>query len=279
MAREALLPAESKARLGSRLAAFYRSTGTYTAFLQASQEADCWRHIAQDVIERNASARNCGESPSKIRILEVGSGRSGFGDWLATQGLRGSVHWTAQDITETNKGWLQERADRFLAQPIDALEVDAVFDIIFSTYVLEHVCEPEEHLARLASLLAPQGKLYVFCPRYDLPGYLCPSSRHLPTATRARMAARVVAERVRCLLTGEPSFLVQTDIAAFHAPFYTDADAVHWVSLWDLRAWARRKGLRCRSLQRGNPRFLSKDWIVKRYLACAVVMSARPSTA
>jgi SAM-dependent methyltransferase len=273
--REAGLSAASKAQLGSRLSAFYRSTDSYTAFQQSSEESDCWRHIAQEIRRREAAAP--GGSP--VRVLEVGCGRSGFGDWLLAQGLRERVHWTAQDITETNQEWLRSRADVFRVVPVEELDAGAGFDIVFSTYVLEHVCEPQRHLERLATLLARDGKLYVFCPRYDLPGYLCPSSRHLPLLTRARLAARVCAERLRCLLTGRPSFLVQTDIAAFHGPFYTDADAVHWVSLWDLRAWARGRGWHFRPLRRGQPRFLSKDWIVKNYLVCAVEMSSRGTVA
>ena len=79
--------------------------------------------------------------------------------------------------------------------------------------------------------------------------------------------------RLATLLTGSPAFLVQTDLAAFHQPFFTDADAVHWASEFDLKSWARSHKAASRSLKLGTPRFPSKDWVVKRLLTIGIAIT------
>jgi hypothetical protein len=103
-----------------------------------------------------------------------------------------------------------------------------------------------------------------------MPGYLCPSSRHLCLPTRIYFGIRSSWSRVSSWICRRPAFLIQTDLAAFQGPFFTDADAVHWVSLIDLYLWARKKGASLRRLSIGRPRIGSKDWIVKRWLTCAL---------
>jgi hypothetical protein len=76
--------------------------------------------------------------------------------------------------------------------------------------------------------------------------------------------------RVNSFLNKRPAFLIQTDLAAFHRTFFPDADLVHWVSLFDLKLWAQTKGAPIRKLKIGSPFLGSKDWIVKRWLTCAI---------
>ena len=139
---------------------------------------------------------------------------------------------------------------------------------------VEHVTDPAQHLDVLWSLVSAtpgaEGSLFLFSPRYDLPGYLCPSARHLPAWVRLRFLLAASLWRLASLITRQPQFLIQTDLAAFHRPFYLDSDAVHWVSLIDLKLWASTHFGRCESLRVGSLEVFSKNWIIKRFCTAAV---------
>ena len=266
---EAQLSSSEKLVLRKKLDAFYHNVPDYTAFKTPSDQIHCWEHV---VIELQERLKSHGTRTPPIRVLEIGAGKSGFGAWLVQRGLRAQVHWTAQDVTSLNADWLMTRADEFVLGDVSAIKAVACFDVILSTYVLEHTTDPSDHLNSLNALLRPSGSLFVFCPRYDVPGYSCPSSRHLGLISRLGLMLQMLRFRLRSRLSRDPAFLIQTDLAAFHVPFFTDADAVHWVSLFDLSLWAKRSGLFLRKIEIGNPRMGSKDWIVKRLLTCAVHM-------
>lgn len=271
---EQALSAEEHGELQHKLGRFYASIPDYTAFHSASDQGHCWEHVARAITKLLQGAPE--RTGRRIEVLEVGAGRSGFGHWLVEEGLRQRVHWTTQDVTARNRDWLAAHSDSVVLGEVPGIDAQESFDIIFSTYVLEHVPAPARHLDALARMLRPGGSLFIFCPRYDVPGYACPSSRHLDRPARLRLQLRAAGYRAMSLVRGIPAFLIQTDLAAFHGPFFTDADAVHWVSLIDLQLWARRTGFSWRGLRLGNSRVASKDWIVKNLLTCAVELRKRP---
>ena len=207
-------------------------------------------------------------------MLEVGAGRTGFAEFLNEVGLRPSVDFHAQDVTRFNEAWLNSQADSVYFGDVADAGIPAGMDIVFSTYVLEHVTDPDQHLDALWSLVGvgpgKSGSIYVFCPRYDLPGYLCPSARHLSVKDRLGLLLTAAKSRLVTLITQRPQFLLQTDLAAFHRPFYLDADAVHWVSLFDLKAWAKQHLACFEKLCVGSPVVLTKDWVIKRFCTTAV---------
>jgi len=251
-------------QIKARLDEFYSTVSDYSAFETPSEQIHCWTHIA-DRIRQLAAA---GE---QVKILEIGAGRSGFGHFLSDQGLRKICIWTAQDVTRQNAEWLEANADKVIFGDIETSPIKGVYDIVFSTFVLEHVVNPLVHLGSLASLVkTAHGTLFIFCPRYDFPGYLTPSSRHLTKFIRLKFLLYSLMSRVKTIVTGKPAFLIQTDLAAFYQPFFTDADAIHWASLYDLKYFARKQGAVFNILKIGNPKFPSKDWIVKRLLTVGV---------
>jgi SAM-dependent methyltransferase len=262
---EAKLSVLEKQTLRCQLDEFYGKVSDYIAFEQASHQTIAWSNIRAKIDDRLQK-----KGGDIVMILEIGAGRSGFGEWLKEQGLRDRVRWSTQDVTTQNARWLDSQADEIFYGDVSEIPATAQFDIVFSTYVLEHVTDPAIHLNYLHSFLRPDGSLFIFCPRYDLPGYFCPSSRHLNWFTRLGFGLQWGGGRLNSLVSGRPTFLIQTDLAAFHQPFFIDADAVHWVSLLDLKQWTRSKGAMIRSLQYGSPKSWSKDWIVKRFLTCAV---------
>jgi SAM-dependent methyltransferase len=261
---EAKMPASLRKDLRRRLDAFYQNAADYTAFQAVSDQVLCWEGIEQEIRARAEA------SADVVKVLEVGAGQSGFAAYLSRQDTRARIHYTAQDVTTQNANWLESQADAVVYEDVCSIPVGAGFDIIFSTFVLEHVTDPTAHLDHIHRLLKPNGSLFIVCPRYDAPGYFCPSSRHLRWPTRLRFGFCWAWARIASFLTRRPSFLIQTDLAAFHQPFFIDADAVHWVSMLDLRFWARSKNAHLEQFTFGSPAPFTKDWLVKRLLTCAV---------
>ena len=251
-------------QLKTKLDAFYSTVSDYSAFETPSEQVHCWEHVVDKIRELT---KNVGQ----VKVLEIGAGRSGFGHFLSDKGLRSACIWTVQDVTQQNAVWLEANADHVIFGDIESAAVEDSYHIVFSTFVLEHVVEPAFHLNTLAGLVKKeQGALFIFCPRYDFPGYLVPSSRHLSKLVRLQFMAYSLFSRIKTMMTGNPIFLIQTDLAAFHQPFFTDADAVHWASLFDLKCFAHQQGALFKTLKIGNPKFPSKDWIVKRLLTTGV---------
>jgi hypothetical protein len=266
---ERFLTLEQQALLRKRLDAYYDKPTGYTAFESASRQADWWKHIVDAI-----KARSVGDK--KVRVMEIGAGMSGFSEYLEDQGIRNLVELHAHDVTAHNLQWLRSVADYVHIGEISRIDLPDRFDIIFSTYVLEHVSNPSIHLETLWSKLSPTddsprgGSLFLISPRYDLIGYLCPSSRHQPPLSRLKLLLIQWEARCRTLITKKPQFLIETDPSVFHLPFFVDADAVHWVSLLDLRAWASSKRSTIRKLQSPPIRMFSKQWIIRNHATLAI---------
>jgi hypothetical protein len=264
-----LLTKEEHQDLRFKLDCFYADAPSYSAFQEPSNQRHCWPHIQQQ-IETILATQNGG----RVSVLEVGAGRTGFAEFLEEVGLRSSVEFHAQDVTRFNESWLNTQADSVYFGDVADAGIPARMNIVFSTYVFEHVTDPIQHLDALWSLVAvgprKDGSMYVFSPRYDLPGYLCPSARHLPITDRLRLLISAATSRFISVVRQSPQFLIQIDLAAFHGPFYLDSDAVHWVSVYDLRAWAKHRGARCETIRLKSPAVLTKDWIIKRFCTTAV---------
>lgn len=45
----------------------------------------------------------------------------------------------------------------------------------------------------------------------------------------------LMLRRLRVALGGSPDFLIHVDPCVLHRPWFRDADAIHWASLYDLR--------------------------------------------
>ncbi len=262
------LSEETHRQLRQQLDRFYDAVPDYTAFESPSDQGNCWHHVTATIREKL-------QSKPRVRVLEVGAGRTGFARYLAENNLRHGVEFHAHDVTRYNEDWLRAQADQSFFGDIASANLPGDYDVLFSTYVLEHVTDPLAHLEQAWKLLADEGDLFIFSPRYDLPGYLCPSTRHLSRLATLAFAARAGLARLAALFLRRPQFLIQTDVAAFHGPFFLDSDAVHWVSLRDLKIWAANHRAIFRTHRVGAPDFPSKDWIIKRLCTVAVQMTKR----
>jgi SAM-dependent methyltransferase len=201
--------------------------------------------------------------------LEIGAGRTGFAEYLRQRGV--SAHFTAHDVTQRNQTYLREQADEIVIGPLPSIA--GVFDIIFSTFVLEHTTDPVAALETSWRLLKSGGKLFIFCPRYDAPFYLPPSADHYSGVARAGITIQLAVARLRTLVMREARFFVHTDPALFALPWKRDRDAVHWVSYFDLAIFFRNRGdLRKLHVPAGS----WKDAILKNFLQVNLVV-AKPT--
>ena len=236
--------------LRSRLDDFYRNTKGYDAFQNHSWHPDLWSYVADEL--QRGKTKSC-------RVLEIGAGRTGFRRYLRERGV--SAHFTAQDVTPQNESFLHEECDEVIIGPLS--NVAGSFDLIFSTFVLEHVTDPRATLETMWKLLRPGGSLFIFCPRYDVPFYLSHSADHYPIPARVAIALRLLAARFAAIVTREPRFLIHVDPAVFVLPWSRDRDAVHWVSYVDLAIWFKDRG-RVNKLR--VPSGSLKDAIAKNFL-------------
>lgn len=212
-------------KLSERMAEFYARVRGYDAYQQPSHLPEYWKPVLARIHEHVAAGRQC-------RVLEFGAGRTGFAAFLGD--LRSKVAFDVQDISTQNLDYLRTQADNLHACDIRAIA--KTYDVIFSTFAWEHVTEPRAILQHLLECLHAGGTLFIACPRYDFPFYLSPSARRLPRAERVRIAIWLMWRRTQTFLLGRAAFLLHTEPAALHGPWFIDADAVHWVSLWDLRS-------------------------------------------
>ena len=239
--------------LTERLEEFYNTTHDYTAF-NAPDDRRIWLRVVAGEIGRKFRPQG-----AKIRVLEIGAGCGSVFQEIECLDRR-MFHYTAQDITKTTLGQLRQVADAVHIGPLRTLA--GPFDVIFSLFVLEHIATPGKFLANVDRLLTTGGTHVVVCPRYDIPGYVCPSMRHLP----GMQLFWIEAERHVCnalgRFGGEPSFWVNTDPALFHKKWRRDADAVHIVCQNELVRWHSRLGYGVRKL---SPRILGfVDFFFKR---------------
>jgi len=215
----------SVAELRQRLDAFYAATTEYSDFqVESNSKPEIWTPIVGFIEQRLAEQKSC-------RVLEFGAGRTGFGRFLGR--LRDRVKFEVQDVTPQNREYLAGEADAVHIGDVAA--TTGPYDVIFSTFVWEHISNPRLTLDLLLRRLAPGGALFIACPRYDMPGYIPPSARHYRVGARLRLVLWQTA-RWLGLSSNQDRFLIHTDPALFHLPWFRDSDAVHWVSLRDFAA-------------------------------------------
>jgi len=240
------------ATLRRRMDAFYASSADYPAFQQPSDNPEEWTCVKETILQHLRTEETC-------HVLEFGVGRTGFPGWLGE--LRKSVRFTAQDVTPTNADYLQSQADKVQIGKIS--DIRGTFDVIFSTFVLEHMSDPKHTLETLLKLLRPGGALLLFCPRYDFPFYLSHSADHYGWFQRLRIAMYLCWRRLATVLTRRPAFIVHADPALLHMEWQMDRDAIHWASLIDLRMFFRNRGQIQKLVIRSGS---VKDWCVKNFL-------------
>jgi SAM-dependent methyltransferase len=236
-------------RLLDRLGDFYRRGADYPAFQGVVEHQREWATMMPIIDELL-------RHKERIAVLELGAGRSGFGEALGAR--RPRVEYHVQDVTAVNADHLQSLADRVYLDPVDSISGE--YDLIWSSYVFEHVATPIPFLENVRRLLVPGGWHLMFCPRYDNPAYVCPSLRRQRLLSRCAAVMQVCSGQALSLLDGKARFYVNTDPALFHGAWYRDADAVHVVTRRAVELWHARNAFRCRRLEPRATTF--KEWLL-----------------
>jgi SAM-dependent methyltransferase len=243
------------AAMERRLTEFYTSTSEYTPFAQESWHVAMWKEVLRYI---RASSK------ATIRVLELGSGKSGLGRFLAETDpeLRQRIHLCGHDVTQSNREHLEMWFDEVVFGPMENIRES--WDVITHGYVFEHVARPRSFLSHALDLLVVGG-LHVFqCPRYDFPFYAPPALDHLSGSRKWSAVVRLMCSRREFLLVGDP--------AVFHLPYRRDRDAIHVVRKRDVwRACAERAWLKHYDVRAGGPR----DFLLKHFLTLRVLMIKR----
>lgn len=246
--------------LEKRMTEFYETVTDYPAF----GHSDGLGHVGQwkviiDWLENKAPTAD-------LKVLEIGAGRSMFRKYAHTHCSR-SVHYTAHDVTSTNRMFLEENADEVVIAPVEELVTrNQKYDVVFHSYVLEHVVRPMAFLRAIDLLLCPGGIHCIECPKYDLFAYIPHSLDHLSMAAR-------IGVKVRQILAHR-AFAVFDDPAVFHLPFRHDRDAVHWVSEHDLRRWYSGRAKMCTWHASS---YGIRHWVLNTFLTCRLLVQMKNS--
>src|SRR6056297_874556 len=193
--RDSINPDPRLINLSQKLEKFYATVDNYTAF-QAPVDQSYWYCLF------DSSLNELIHHKSPVKILEVGAGKTTFTNYLA--GQRSKVEFHAQDITPLNYPYLSDIADKVWICDIE--KITEQFDLVFSTFVLEHVATPSIFLERIRNLIKPRGVHVVICPSYEVPGYICPSLRHMPFAKMLRAHTELLFQRMKSRFDGLPRF-------------------------------------------------------------------------
>lgn len=239
-----------------KLKEFYDTCLNYSAFEEASSHMTIWTRIL------NIANTIIGEK-GECRILELGAGRSGFGNYIkGTEGI-----WLAsQDITGRNQDYLSKHSDEVIIGDIGLIVKN--WDIIFCTYVLEHVVRPRLFLETVLSRLSCNGYLLIECPRYDIPLYIPPSIRHLGWFRKIIYQFNCLISDL-LLLASQPRFHIFSDLAIFHLPFGRDRDAVYRVTRRDVVGFLQKYGKVCNY---DLPSYSFLDFINKKFMTLRIIV-------
>jgi 2-polyprenyl-3-methyl-5-hydroxy-6-metoxy-1,4-benzoquinol methylase len=221
--------------LRKRLDAFYESTKDYTAFQEANYKPEFWESIKNTI-------KACIIRQNKCRVLEVGAGCTGFSSYI--EDIRSDVVFDVQDVTIANQEYLLTQANKVYIG--DVQQIQEKYDVIFSTFVWEHITTPKKTLDYLLNLLNPGGSIFIVSPRYDFPFYLSPSSKHLSRFDYFKTSIWLFYQRLKVIFGGQPEFIIHLDPSLFYRPWFRDADAIHWVSIYDLKSYLPKHLKFCR---------------------------------
>ncbi len=236
------------AGLRQRMDEFYCSIANYDDFAEPNSKPEFWKPVRQAI-------EQCLLRQTTCRVLEFGAGKTGFTKAIAD--LRQQIVFHAQDITSANQDYLASQADKLHIGEITRIE--ETYDVVFSTFTWEHISNPQTALKHLLGCLNSNGTLIIASPRYDFPFYLSPSVRHLPFKQRIKLGLWLSAQRLKVVGGGKGVFLIHLNPACLNMPWFRDADAIHWVSKYDIQR-ALPHGFRMTRLSIGASGLKGRLW-------------------
>jgi SAM-dependent methyltransferase len=218
-------------RLRSRLREFW---STYDNYLDSFDQ--------EGTRDGSFRARAASFVPLGSRILDVACGLGTNSDSLTP---RGEYFGTDVSANFLRRG--AERNLRLACADGEALPfAGESFDVVISTYALEHCVEPAEFLREMQRVARRGGRIILLGPAWDFPFWYPNAllSKAGSWVWRAGYAARRAARQVRAMLGGASPFMIIDEPDALTRPFVYDSDAVYVVWTFEVIRLMREWGCR-----------------------------------
>ncbi len=200
-------------------------------------------HPAQDDAgERSLRVRAASFVPVGSRILDVACGVGTNSDSFT---LRGQYFGTDVSANFLRRGIEQNL--RLACADGEALPfAGESFDVVITTYALEHCVEPVGLLREMVRVARRGGRIILLGPAWDFPFWYPNAllSKAGSLVWRVGYAARRAAGQVRAMLGGASPFMIIDDPDALTRPFVYDSDAVYVV--WTFEVIRLMKEWGCR---------------------------------
>lgn len=217
-------------RLEAELQKFYYGNSMYYDCADNDKEL-FYGPIIEHLVDMEKSVKRT------LRVLEIGAGRTKFLESVRNRYPNMRVEFYAHDINDTNIKYYQQRKMNFIIGGWEQIRRSLPFDFIFSTFVYEHVCDPQAFLETTTARLTQNGSFAVICPKYVVPGYVPPAIRWLPWWYKHVLTLALAVSNLLVKITRRPKFWICIRPSVLTRGWARDYDAVHMVSTADLRAW------------------------------------------
>ncbi len=175
------------------------------------------------------------------RVLDVGCGPGDNGRHLPA-----GVAYLGCDLSAValEMAHLALPGQAFVASESQCLPfVTGSFDVVLSTYALEHLVFARQSLEEMWRVCRPGGLLLLISPAYDDPFDLPPSTSHWSFARRAQlMAQQALRQMRRHLNPGHFDFACVSRPRVLDDEYQSDFDAVHLVSAREVSNFVRSLG-------------------------------------
>lgn len=238
--------------LEKRMNNFYNTTNSYIAFEEESSHEEQWKQILKYIERKKATLK-------KVKILEVGAGKSGLGKFLRSNGVIEQTELTFQDVTNKNLHWLKQFSNNVIIGDIGI--VTGQFDIVVHSYVLEHISRPCQFLTYIYDNLTAVGGINIIeCPRYDFLFYVPNSLNHCSLLDKVRLKLLMIFSKKSNYIINDP--------AVFYLPFYRDVDAIHLVRIKEICRLFSNAKISTWSV----PSFGLRHWVLNRFLTCRLLI-------
>lgn len=241
--------APREAALKRRLQEFWNSHQPY------------WDALTEEV-SANSPNRSKAASyvPEGSNVLDVACGSAANAYWLA-----GKCRYFGADISQSGLRRASTPGLRLACGDGDQLPfAGASFDVVISTFALEHAVNPVRMLEELRRVVRAGGRIVLLGPSWDLPFWYPNSvrSKAQKPLWRLTYTIRRLIGQLGGWLLGMLPFLMVEDPDVFYSEFINDADAVYVVWSYEVIREMRRWGCRLVHCE-VDERMLGHHWAVR----------------
>ena len=211
---------KSDIKLSEDLIFFYNSYSNYDSFISPRDHSHLYNHVVESDVKN---------------ILEVGAGVSNAFRYFQEK----NINYHAQDISNQNSKFYDDHKINFLLGDLGMIKSN--YNVIFSSYVLEHVTDPQKFLIDQLNLLSINGYILIECPNYYLPFHVPPSLRHYSIFKQFYLTLLLYFENI---FGRQNEFLINNKPAFKFIKWKRDYDAINIVSYRRLKRFCLNNDLK-----------------------------------